>query len=301
MRRAWAGFRPAVLMAAMVATGFGSDLAGAREFRLPVSDGLPLLPGASLSLVVSSNPASGLHVARSECRRWSAAAATLGETYAGHLLRQTVVRRRCRYLEADGADEAWDWPWTSLREGRVLPPRLHAAQGEWEIRCGHAGGRRRCALLNRSHAPLHEGLDPKDHGIITHFVVDTVGGREALLWRLFVPTPPAVTAVASTQIEADATPRTAGPGGGEVRYRLEDAERAELFPACAAAGCLMEAGLRRAGDVATRLWEGRSIDVRISLATGAALTLTLPAAGFRAGLKELVRLRREESRPGVKD
>ena len=301
MRWAWSGVQPAVLMAATVAAWLATGSAGAREFRLPDPGQMHLVPGASSSLVADSSPASGLQLARSECRRWRAAAASLGETYAGHLLRQTVVRRQCRSLEADRGEEPWDWPWASLHEGRVLPPRLHAAQEAWEIRCGHAGGRRRCALLNHGQAPLHDGLNPRDHGIVTHFVVDMVGGREALLWRLFVPAPAAVPTVPATQIDAGVARSSVGRSRGEVRYRLEDGEHAELFPACAVAGCLMEASVRGAGDVATRLWEGRSIEVRISLGTGGPMTLTLPAAGFRAGLKELVRLRREESRPGVKE
>jgi hypothetical protein len=285
-------------MAAILLMRLGAGLADARESRFAASGGGRLASEVPFGAGIGDGSASGLHVARSDCHRWRAAAATLGETYAGHLLRETVVQRQCRSLEADRGDEAWDWPWASLQEGRTLPPRLHAAQGEWEIRCGNAGGRRRCALLNRSPVPPDETLEPGDDAIITHFVIDMIAGRETLLWRLFVPTAPFITAAAAGLIDAGATHKGIGQRKGEVRYRLEDAERTELFPACTAAGCLMESGPRTAGDVATRLWEGRSIDVRISLTTAPAVALTLPSAGFRAGLKELVRLRREEMRAG---
>lgn len=285
-------------IAAMLATWLATGLAEAREFRFPAADALRLAPGKFSNRTVNDGTASDLHVARSDCRRWRAAAATLGETYAGHRLRQTVVRRQCRSLEADRGEEAWEWPWTSLDEGRrVLPPRLHTVYGDWEIRCGSAGGRRRCALLNRSPVPPDDALDAGDQAVVTHFVIDMIAGRETLLWRLFVPSAAVLDTAASAHAGVDATLKSVGRGRGGVRYRLEDAERTELFPACAAAGCLMEVSLRHAGDVATRLWEGRSIDVRISLTTGAVADLTLPAAGFRAGLKELVRLRRDEIRP----
>ncbi len=296
MRGARTGLRLAVFIAAILVMRLGTGPAEAREFRFPAAGAPRLAPGPPAGLGIGDGSISGLHVARSDCRRWRAAAATLGESYAGHLLRETVVQRQCRSLDADRGDEAWEWPWASLQEGRVLPPRLHTAQGEWEIRCGSAGGRRRCALLNRSPVPPADTLEPGQDAIITHFVIDMIAGRETVLWRLFVPAAPFVTTAAAAPIDVGTTFGGVGQGKGEVRYRLEDAERAEFFPACTPAGCLMEAGPRHAGDVATRLWEGRSIDVRISLTTGLAVALTLPAVGFRAGLKELVRLRRDETR-----
>lgn len=222
----------------------------------------------------------------SNCKRWWAAASRLGETYAGHLLRQTVIRRECRFLEADRAEETWDWPWASLSGGRVLPPRLHAALGEWEIRCGAAGTRRRCALLHKSPMGADQVLDLPDQAIVTHFVIDAVGGRESLLWRMFVPQ--------ASDTLAPAPPKR--HSNGAVRYRLDEAERTEPFPACTATGCLMEANIRHAADVATRLWDGQPLHLHIRLRSDPPLDLTLPAAGFRAGLKELVRLRREEAR-----
>jgi hypothetical protein len=60
----------------------------------------------------------------------------------------------------------------------------------------------------------------------------------------------------------------------------------------------MEANVYRAGAVVTRLWDGQSLDLQVDLGTQPPIRMTLPAAGFRAGLKELIRLRREEIRAG---
>jgi hypothetical protein len=286
----------AVVVAVVMAMGLAAGIAEAREFRFSATGGPRLLPEGPHSLGLGDGAAAGLRSARSDCRRWRAAAASLGETYAGHRLRQTVVRRQCRSLDSDLGEEAWDWPWASLHEGRVLPPKLHVAQGDWEIRCGSVGGRRRCALLNRSHGPSGDVNHPGAQAIVTHFVIDRIAGRETLLWRLFVPAVPAAQA-SLAQHDLAPTLEAAVRARGEVRYRLEDVERAELFPVCAAAGCLMEASVHHAGEVATRLWDGRSIDIRISLATDVPMILTLPAIGFRVGFKELVRLRRDEINP----
>lgn len=271
-----------ISLAALVAAWLAAGHVEAREIGLPTSTVLGLGTGlADLSNTVSS--ASNLKIALRDCRRWQAAAASLGETYAGHRLRQTLRTRQCLSLETERGEAAWEWPWSALHGGRVLPATVHAAQGEWEIRCSHVAGRRRCALLNVSPTP---GANLVGHVVVTHFVIDRVAGREALLWRLFAPS--------EIQVTVGRSPESAGRSHGEVRYRLEDVERAEVFPACSPAGCLMEATSRHAGDVATRLWEGRSIDVSISMMPGGGISLTLPATGFRAGLKELVRLRRDE-------
>jgi invasion protein IalB len=228
----------------------------------------------------------------SQCSRWRAAASRLGETYAGHVLRQTVIPRECRFLDADRADETWDWPRASLSGGRVVPPRLHATFGAWEIRCGSAGARRRCALLHRDPIALDHELDAANPAIVTHFVIDVVGGRESLLWRMFVPIE---AAAADSRAATRAATRSS-----VVRYRLHAAERSEPFPACTESACLMEANIRHAGEVATHLWDGKPLDLHIWLHSDRAVDVTLPAAGFRAGLKELVRLRREEVRAAGK-
>jgi invasion protein IalB len=235
---------------------------------------------------------------RSQCSRWRAVASRLGETYAGHLLRQTVVRRQCRFLEADRVEETWEWPWKSLDDGKILPPRRYAVFADWDIHCAVVGVRRRCALIHRAPLPDEEAPAPRTPAVITHFVIDMVAGRESLLWRVFVPQAPAVVALVSSQAQSD-HPGTVRPaqGLGSIGYRLDGADRNERFAACAPAGCLMEAGVRNSGDVATRLWDGRDLKIHIRLGAAEELQVVLPAHGYRAALKELVRLRREERRP----
>jgi invasion protein IalB len=233
-------------------------------------------------------------LARNECRRWRAAASHLGETYAGHRLRRTAVSRHCPFLESARADETWDWPWSSLGDGRTLPPRLHMAVGDWEIRCGTARARRRCALLHRGPS-LPQAAGDQQPLIVTHFVIDMVGRREIVLWRVHVPV--IARAASALQDHTDLTAGIAGRhGSGRILYNMDGAEQTEVFPACAPTGCLMEANVRRAGSVVTHLWDGQALDLRVDLGTQPPIQMTLPAAGFRAGLKELIRLRREELR-----
>lgn len=233
-----------------------------------------------------------------QCRKWRRMADRLGETYAGHALRTSVLREVCGMLEPERTDEAWDFPWGGLARGRVMPPRHLSTVGAWELRCGSAGRRRRCAAVALLGGPARavegEAVRP-----VAHFVIDMVGGREALLWRLFVPADrgTAVTELGqrdqATSSDASSTPAARR---GHVRYRLGEREHVESFPACAASGCLMEANVVRGGAVATRLVDGLPVDLVIEQATGRRLELQLPAAGFRAAFNELLRLRREERR-----
>jgi invasion protein IalB len=235
--------------------------------------------------------------ARNQCWRWRAAASHLGETYAGHRLRRTAVSRHCPFLESARADETWDWPWSSLGDGRVLPPRLHAAFADWEIRCGTARARRRCALLHRGPALPGAIRESRQPSIVTHFVIDMVGRREIVLWRIYVPV--VAPATAALQESTNLTAGIAGRHGtGRILYQLDGTEHTEVFPACAASACLMEANVRRAGSVVTHLWDGQTLDLHVDLGTQPPIQMTLPADGFRAGLKELIRLRREEMRAG---
>ena len=62
----------------------------------------------------------------------------------------------------------------------------------------------------------------------------------------------------------------------------------------------MEANLLHGGEVATRLWDGQDIALSVTLASGRIVELSLPARGFRAGMAELVRLRRDELRSALR-
>lgn len=223
------------------------------------------------------------------CRRWRILAAQLGETYAGHRLRETVLERQCGFHEDTAARTAWSWPWSSLEGSDPLPPRLHRMYRAWEIRCTPAGERRRCAALTRIDQP--DGQSE----IVAHIVIDVVAGRESVLWRLFVPNhgERAQPAVARGTVPGTTDRRLAL---GEVRYRLGASEVVDGFPACGAHGCLMEADLRRGAAVVSRLWDGRALDLDVRLAGAAPIQVTIPADGFRAAFGELLRLRREDIR-----
>jgi hypothetical protein len=250
---------------------------------------------------------SGSTVSKAQCRKWSAMARRLGETYAGHAVRQSVVRRVCGLLGGERTGDIWDWPWNGLTQGHVVPPRPYRDFGAWEIRCGLGSYRRRCALLYTADAARPQ--PPKgERQIVTHFVVDMVGGREILLWRMFVPNLVVETATPVNTSRARADGNTTGtpvriagavaavPVPLAARYVIDGIARQERFPACAAPGCLMEADMPSGGRVATELWEGRPVSVQVDGGTQPPQAVTLPANGFRAALKELIRLRHAENR-----
>ncbi len=230
-----------------------------------------------------------------QCHRWKSLATQLGETYAGHRLRQTVLQRMCGISADELAEETWAWPWASLERGDVLPPRLHRVMGAWEIRCDTAGERRRCALIHRSPLPPEHPTDASQSELVVHFVIDMVAGRESVLWRIFVPgmaggpARPELAAfgLAATQLRE---------ARGQVRYRLGNKDYVEGFPACGPAGCLMEAQIQRTGAIVSRLWDGKVVDLELQIGAGSPQAVALPPRGFRAAFGELTRLRREELR-----
>lgn len=234
-----------------------------------------------------------------ECRRWQALAGQLGETYAGYALRRGALKRACAESLTARADDTWAWPWDSLAPGLLLPPRPHRVLGAWEIRCGSGGKRGRCALINVHALPPDDVVDPGDPMLVTHFVIDMVARRESLLWRMFVPAEPAnATGADLTLEEAPQTPARVAARSNKlaIRYDVGRGEYSERFSTCVPAGCMMEANVRHAGEVATRLWEGRAVDLDVPLPSGRTVRVQLPADGFRLALRELVRLRREEGR-----
>ncbi len=211
-----------------------------------------------------------------DCRRWRAVAARLGETYAGFRLRQTVVARVCAFTEETADDDHWSWPWRDAELRAELPPRLHALFGDWQVRCGRAGRRSRCVLAVSSALLGSPDPDQDDLPLMAHFVIDQVGGREVLLWRLHV-----VADIVRT-------------GGLDVV--LGKRRTNETFDVCGRIGCIVETETRLSTDAANWLWDGKSIGVRLGVAGPGEFRAILPATGFRAGLAELMRLRRLETR-----
>jgi hypothetical protein len=155
----------------------------------------------------------------------------------------------------------------------------------------------------------------QDKAISTHFIIDTIAGRESVLWRVFIPAEraDAMAANATTAVSpqgaeqlapAMAPPASAMSGSRKAArsWRLQIlgdriAERAEGPVYCSAAGCLLEVGPKRSAEIANRLVDGTAIDVRIEMNdAGAQASLQLPARGFSASFKDLVRHRREEER-----
>lgn len=296
-------------MPAVAAEGwqpFASEAGGGRDWR--TTGPMRLGHKAERPTAVREATAAQAGGSQDQCRKWRAMAAHLGETYAGHTLRHSVIKRTCGEFTTT-SDESWDWPWAGLAQNRLLPPRLHRALGAWEIRCGTAGSRRRCALINVAPLPPDDAVDPGDPMVVTHFVIDMVGGRESMLWRMFVPNEAAgetyelaPTAAGNAVKVGQDAPRqrvAALPARSDtrvIRYSVGISEYTERFAACGPSGCIMEAHLGHAGEVATRLWDGSPVSLEVMLSSGRTVTVALPAKGFRAGLGELVRLRREETR-----
>ena len=205
----------------------------------------------------------------------------LGETFAGYRLRQTWTARICAMTNHAFDDGIWSWPWAigaaaptvanTESLNRDLPPRLLRTFGAWDIRCGRVGTRQRCALIRSD--VLHRDGGTTGVRVVSHFVIDTVAGREIVLWRVFVAQPMADDDAISIVLP-----------GRIVR---------KPFDQCMPGGCLMEAELAVSAAVATELWQGQSMEFRLSLPPVDA-TIVLPSLGFREGLGELTRMRRED-------
>lgn len=248
-----------------------------------------------------------------DCVRWQSLTLQLGETLAGRRMRQTAAGERCRQL-GDAGVPVWDWPWAGGELTAELPPQIVLEAGGWQVRCDAAGRRRRCALVHQPAVDVgngegvagqsgamarHIGAERVGH-ISTHFVIDRIAGRESVLWRVFVPAEQRPATVAARGLD-DSTPQgtpSAEPLPPHLRILGERSDKlAERTGYCSSAGCLIEAGPQRSADIANRLADGGSIDVRIDgagLSSGA--VVAIPSQGFRAAFRELVRQRREEER-----
>jgi invasion protein IalB len=188
----------------------------------------------------------------------------------------------------------WAWPWAEGAIDPTLPPRLHSTHGDWNIRCGQAGRRERCALIHETVArtstdaaslaepALPQPTDARQTRVVTHFVIDTIGGHAHLVWRVFVERgDTADSELSRTEL---------------VRFSSATLSGAKRFDACSSVGCLMEADMTTSARLATRLWEGSAAALALPAATGGMMTATVPAKGARVGLAELARLKRSEDK-----
>ncbi len=239
-----------------------------------------------------ANPSRPSATSASNCGKWRRVAARLGETYAGVRFRQSIVERACAFADLAPAEEtAWSWPWAKPEIDAELPPRLHAVFAGWTIRCGNSGRRERCALIHEATVNVAPAIGASETTrIITHFVIDQIGGQEQVLWRVFVEKSDAVwfegTNAAAGKAASSETVRVHS-GAVLIHKRFDD---------CGRFGCQMEADVAISARIATRLWDGGSVHIEMRPAPGIVLVQSVPAGQFRSGLSELSRLKRAEER-----
>lgn len=226
-----------------------------------------------------------------DCRKLKALAGQLGETFAGHRLRSTLLDRSCGLHQVEThSDDVWSWPWRSPAADD-LPPTSAGRFGAWEVRCGNAGRRQRCALVH----VLGADGDP-NQGLVrvsTHFIMDALAGRESVVWRVVV--------AAGTRPERGSASPRGGTGESDAAARAVtfvhgDGEVRVAFAMCRDGACIMEASPRHASDVVGRLADGSPIEIKLTGESGERTSIILPATGFRSGFNALGRLRREELR-----
>jgi hypothetical protein len=198
-----------------------------------------------------------------------------------------------------------------MDKGGTMPPRLHKVLGQWRIRCGTGTARRRCALLHQAVPTIairesaDEEFEPQST-FSTHFVIDRVGAREVLLWRLSVDRVPNSIDAGKRRVTGVSAGGVAPPGrslpqtGSRGKVSLEfdpiaGTGRLTLpFTVCVDAGCILEIHAERAGWIATRLAAGIPVAGNLIVDDGPADRFDLPVEGFKSALSELIRLRRAE-------
>jgi invasion protein IalB len=284
------GWRNGLMIAAavMVPLATGAQAQSADAWEPPMALGRPLVVEGHAGKQTQRTSAS----LAQKCGKWRRIADRLGETYAGVRLRQSVVTRVCAFADLSPTEKAvWSWPWGRGDIDAELPPRLHGTFGAWTIRCDAAGNRERCALIHSGLAQLTPPLPKLDSvRVITHFVIDDIGGQEKLLWRVFVERARPQWFVNAT---ASRLQRAANPG---VLAQAGATAIAKPFDSCSRLGCLMEAEVDTGGSVATRLAEGVPLQLDVQPLSGYALSQTVSADGFQAGLGALSQLKRQERR-----
>lgn len=251
--------------------------------------GLGLAPAADI-VAPTTLKSRSLHSAN--CKKSRRLAARLGETYAGARFRQAIVERACAFVDLVPHEEsAWSWPWAQAEIDIELPPRLHSTHAAWNIRCGSAGNRERCALIHDASAnvaPVNGASESVR--IITHFVIDQIGGQEHVLWRVFVEKSEPNWFHTGSRVAK-------GVYGGEVvAVSIGALAFDKQFDDCGRLGCLMEADVARSARVATTLWEGGTVQIEVRPMPGVVLKQSIPAHQFRHGLRELSRLKHAEER-----
>jgi invasion protein IalB len=273
--------------------GFGAAIAtpsqaqtAADGWTRPMPLGRPFEAEASIRSVAPPSPAQ-------KCNKWRRIADRLGETYAGVRLRRSVVERVCALADQKPSDDTvWSWPWRRGDIDADLPPRLHGTFETWTIRCAAVGVRERCALIHEGLATRSSTSTGPDGAarLITHFVIDDIGGQERLLWRVFVE---------RAQPDWFANPAGWRPKRGArrgVSAVVGTFAITEPFGQCGRGGCLMEAEVSAGAKVAARLTEGADLRIDVQPLPSHGITRAVPAVGFAAGLKELVQLKRQERR-----
>ncbi len=285
--------RPTVAVAAMLCALLGIfarpviGMAQALDGRWERPMGLGVEAPVERSYRVSGAPTKPID----KCRQWRRIANRLGETYAGVRLRQSIVERVCAFADqdVDAVVSIWSWPWAQGGFEGELPPRIRGRFGGWTIRCGAEGVRERCAIVHEALANAGLAAAGSERiRVITHFVINDIGGQERVLWRVFVERADDRW-FAGTDSPTDRLANV-------VRYRLGSSALSEPLAGCGTSGCLMEADIRAGSRAASSLWDGRALDLDVRPTPGVVLAWQVPASGFKLGLRELVRLRQSEAR-----
>lgn len=242
------------------------------------------------------------------CRSWRLMTERLGETFVAARLRNTILPTACPGDQSAASEVRWSWPWDERGLAGQLPPRHVADHGSWSIRCGNAGPRERCAMVQAG--PLATsglgpvGGAPRQISYSTHFVIDAIGAEERVIWRLYL------------HYRDDGRGRAIDWNAprGSVELRLGDFVTTTPFSICTRAGCLLELDVRASAEILNRLWDGvparlviqppRSTSALVAAyAQGAAaidppplLTGDITATGLRRALPNLSLLRQREMR-----
>jgi invasion protein IalB len=247
----------------------------------------PMRLGHEPPPALTMEPAKRPDTASKNCRKWRQVAQRLGETRAGATLRHAVVERSCAFAGLEtGTDRIWRWPWLGSDIATDLPPNQRGTFDGWSIRCAEVGKGERCALIHQSEVVIGTTLDDIMR-VTTHFVIDTIGGSERVLWRVATERP--------NTLWFNAARRGHKPGPREsVGIALNDRRATQAFDACSRSLCMMEADIRLGAVAASTLLGGNPITLRLAPLGQAAFDVTVPAAGFSGALSELARLKRRE-------